>query len=202
MNTEAAPNETKLPGFCDWSVAAVRLLQGVVYADDDKTWTLVLANLPELQEYLGRLGLLLTVDESEGFAYLRQIESDDFPDGYDRLPKLFRRTRLGYGPTLLCVLLRDALLKFDEQDVDSERCVVETDALFEQWRNFFPKEHDELKLSKDLTAALRKLEELAFVRRYAEHPESWEVRRILKARLPAAELEDLRSQLAAARHPK
>ena len=191
-------SELPLPEFCDWSVAAVRLLQGVVYADDAKTWDLVLSNQSTLEDYLGRIGLLLVVDEAEGFAYLRQPASDDYPPGYDDLPKLFRRARLGYGPTLLCVLLRETLHRFEEEDVDNERCVIETAALEEQWRAFFPPEHDEVKQSKDLAVALRKIEELSFIRKFCDAPEAWEIRRIIKARLPAAELENLREQLARA----
>ena len=187
-----------LPEFRDWSVAAVRLLQGVVYADDAKAWDLVLSNQSTLQDYVGRIGLLLVVNETEGFAYLRQPGADDYPAGYEDLPKLFRRSRLGYGTTLLCVLLRDALHRFEEEDVDNERCVVETTALEESWRAFFPPQHDEVKGRKELAAALRKVEELSFIRKFSDTPESWEIRRIIKARIPAAELEGLRDQLAQA----
>jgi len=41
--------------------------------------------------------------------FMRQLTEDELPDGYDRLPKVFRRTRLGYDETLLCVLLREEL---------------------------------------------------------------------------------------------
>ena len=36
------------------------------------------------------------------------------------------------------------------------------------------------------------------MRKFADNPEAWEVRRILKAKLPASELETLKQQLAAA----
>jgi hypothetical protein len=49
-----------------------------------------------------------------------------------------------------------------------------------------------------LVAALRKLEELKFVRQFEQEPPSWEVRRIIKARLPLADLERLRLSLVEA----
>src|SRR2546422_151760 len=100
---------TDLPEFREWSIAAVRLLQGVVYADELRPWELVLSSQSHLATYFARLGLLLIVDESEGLAYLRQLTDDELPESYDRLPKLFRRIRLGYDETLLCVLLREEL---------------------------------------------------------------------------------------------
>lgn len=184
-----------LPKFEDWSIAAVHLLRGVIYSDDEKTWNLLLGNLSTLEVYFARVGLRLIVDESEGLAYLRQLADDEATGGYAGLPKLFRATRLSYGQTLLVVLLRDELRRFEEEDVHNERCVIEQSALLDQWKSFFAGAGDEVKLNRDLTTALRKLERLGFVRNFAKG--AWEIRRILKARVTVEELEGLREQLAA-----
>ena len=42
------------------------------------------------------------------------------------------------------------------------------------------------------------MEELKFVRQFEKDPPSWEIRRIIKARLPLADLERLRMSLMAA----
>ena len=191
----------ELPEFRDWGIAAVRLLQGVVYADEHQPWELVLASQSQLATYFARLGLRLVVDEPEGLAYLRQLSDDELPEGYDRLPKLFRKTRLGYDETLLCVLLREHLRQFEEEDLCNDRCVVEAAALFERWRVLSQALSDEVKARRELAAALGKLEDLGFVRKLADEPETWEVRRILKARLPVAELENLKARMLAAARP-
>jgi hypothetical protein len=188
----------ELPEFREWSVAAVRLLQGAVYADDPRTWDLVLSAQGQLAEYFARLGLLLVVDEPEGLAYLRQLAEDELADGYDRLPRLFRRTRLGYDETLLCVLLRDELRRLEDEELQ-ERCLVEEGALFERWRGLAPAQYDEVRARRELTSALARLGELGFVRKVGDEPRVWEIRRILKARLPVAELERLKGQLLRAR---
>ncbi|MEN6498097.1 MAG: DUF4194 domain-containing protein [Thermoguttaceae bacterium] len=187
---------TGLPEFREWSIAAVRLLQGAVYATEPRVWNLVLGAQSHLEGYFGRLGLLLVVDEPEGLAYLRQASEDELPDGYEGLPKLFRKTRLGYEATLLCVLLREELRKFEEEDVHNERCVVEMTALFDQWTLFFPSHGDQVRQRRELSQTLGKLEDLGFIGRFSDEPETWEIRRILKARLQAAELESLKVQLA------
>jgi len=186
------------PEMYPWSLAAVRLLQGVVYAEEEKVWNLVLGSKSPLQSYFSQLGLLLIVDESEGFAFLRQFEEDEYPAGQAALPKLFRRVPMNYGATLLCVLLRDLLRQFEEEEVDNERCLVETTKLLADWKNFFPIDQDEVQKQKELRSALRKMEDLKLVRKFGDEPETWEVRRILKARLPAAELETLKLKLLAA----
>jgi hypothetical protein len=189
---------TGLPEFREWSVAAVRLLQGAVYADEPRIWDIVLGSQSHLEGYFGRLGLLLVVDEPEGLAYLRQASEDEQPDGYEKVPKLFRRTRLGYDATLLCVLLREELRRFEEEDVHNERCVIETTILFDQWTVFFPGQGDQVRQRRELSQTLGKLEDLGFIHKFNDEPEAWEIRRILKARLPAAELEGLKAQLLSA----
>jgi hypothetical protein len=184
-----------LPKYSEWHLAAVHLLQGVVYADEARVWETILASQQPLTTFLGRLGLLLIVDEAESLAYLRQMSEDEMPEGYEHLPKLFRKTRLTYDATLLCVLLREELRRFEEDDVHNDRCVVETATLFDEWRTFFPSQHDEVRQRRDLGIQMNKLGELGYVRKFSEEPEAWEIRRILKARLPAAELENLRLQL-------
>jgi hypothetical protein len=171
--------EQRLATSVEWSAAAVRLLQSVVYHDD-------------------KIGLLLVVDEAEGMAYLRQLDDDEITQDSDSVPRLFRRTPLGYEASLLCVVLRDLLRQFEEEDVKNERCVVSQDELLAMWKALFSKQTDEVKLNRTLQAALRKLEELKFVRQFEDEPPSWEIRRILKARLPLSELEQLKISLMAA----
>jgi hypothetical protein len=187
---------TDLPEFKDWSIAAIRLLQGVVEVEDGRVWNLVLSNLSILEGYFARLGLRLVVDESEGLAYLKQFGEDEMPEGYESLPKLFRSTRLSYGQTLLCVLLRDELRRFEEEDTHNDRCVVEEAELLEQWKPFFPQQDDDVRHHRELHGTLRKLEELGFVKKLDLDPPSWEVRRTLKVRVTAAELEHLQRQLS------
>lgn len=188
--------------FREWGIAAVRLLQDVVYDDELRLWGLILSSQSELEKYFSRIGLLLIVDEIEGLAYLRQLTSEELPTGYDQLPKLFRRTRMGYDGTLLCVMLREELRRFEEEEVHDERCVVEISSMLDLWKGFFPPHDDDVKLHKELLSAFTKLEDQGFVRRIADQNESWEIRRILKARLPIHELENLKNQLleAAARN--
>jgi hypothetical protein len=183
----------------DWSPVAVRLLQGVVYHDDGREmWEQLLENVSPLTEYFGKLGLLLVVNEADAMAYLRQLDEDEIPPDYPSMPRLFRRTPLGYDATLLCVLLRDELRQYEEEDVQNERCVVSQMDLLSLWEAFFPDQTDSVRLNRSLTAALRKMEDLKFVRPFEKDPPTWEIRRIIKARLPLADLERLRVTLASA----
>ena len=187
-----------LPEFREMGIAAVRLLQGVLYAEETAAWDALLASEVELANYFARIGLVAVIDRGEGLAYLKQLADEERTGGYEKLPRLFRRTPLGYDATLLCVLLRDEYRRFEDEDLDNERCVVDLDALLDGWKPFFPAEADEVQLRKRLHATLKRLEELKFVVKFETENDEWEVRKILKARLPLEELEMLRDRLLAA----
>ncbi|MCA9135780.1 MAG: DUF4194 domain-containing protein [Planctomycetales bacterium] len=187
-----------LPAPVPWAAAAVRLLQGIVYHDDGgDTWERILSGVTPLSDYFARIGLMLVVNEEDGMAYLRQIETEILPPDYPAIPKLFRSISLTFEASLLCVLLRDELRRFEEEIHRDDRCVVQQASLLEIWQSLIPDQDDAVRANRNLGGQLRKLEELKFVRRFEKEPASWEVRRILKARLPLAELERLRSDLEA-----
>ena len=183
-----------LPEYHESTLPAVRLLQGAVYADDSKTWDLLMANRTRLETYFGRVGLLMVVDEPEGFAYLRQIEEEELPDGYENMPKLIRRSRLGYDVTLFCVLLRDELRRFEEQNVDSERCVVDLADLQARMMELLPDKEDEVRVRRKFEHLLLRAQELGFLRKLNTQPVAYEIRPIIKARITAELLEELKQQ--------
>lgn len=198
----AEPTSTELPEFRELGIPAVRLMQGVVYAQDQDVWDILLSYESDLTDYFARVGLAIVIDRSEGLAYLRQLGDSERVAGYERLPRLFRRTALGYDATLLCVLLRDEYRRFEDEDLENERCVVDVETLVDSWKAFFPAESDDIALRKRLNTTLKKLEELKFVVRFELENDEWEIRKILKARLPLDELELLRDRLLKAEQGK
>jgi hypothetical protein len=200
MIFESSPDSDRVPVDrpppAPWSAAAVRLLQGVVYYDDNQdVWDTLLKSQSTLADYFGKLAVELVVNESDGFAYLKQAEDEESDTNSPATPRLFRRTPLSYDTTLLCVLLRDALREYEEQDLQNQRCVIAQAELLDLWRAFFPGPIDDVRLNRSLVMSLRRLEELKFVRQFEKEPASWEIRRILKARLPLSDLERLRRSL-------
>ena len=196
------PLSHDLPEFREMGIPAVRLMQGVLYAEDETAWEILLSYESDLVDYFARVGLAVVIDRGEGLAYLRQLGDEERLGGYERLPRLFRRTPLGYDATLLCVLLREEYRRFEDEDLENERCVVDLDTLLDGWKSFFSAESDEVQLRKRLHAMLKKLEDLKFVARFESENDEWEVRRILKARLPLEELELLRNRLLSAEQGK
>ena len=108
----------ELPEFREMGIPAVRLMQGVLYAEDEAAWEVLLSYELDIADYFARVGLSLVIDRAEGLAYLRQLGDEERMSGYERLPRLFRRTPLGYDATLLCVLLREEYRRFEDEGLD------------------------------------------------------------------------------------
>lgn len=165
------------------------------YHDDPgDTWERVLESVAPLTDYFVRIGLRLIVDEENGMAYLRQIAPESFSAEHPTMPILFRKTRLGFEQSILCVLLRDELRQFEERIQHDERCAVNQSDLLTLWSEICGSDEDPVRLNRKLTAHLKSLQEMKFVKQFSDTPPAWEVRRILKARLPLSQLEQLRSK--------
>lgn len=186
--------EVDFPPREPWSTAAVKLLQGVVYHDAGKAWDEILSNQLRLRDYFGTLGLVLSVDEQDGMAWLEQPSDNERSADYQTLPRLFRNAAMGYEATLLCVLLRAELHK-SEEDHANDRCVVRQSDLLSVWQSWSSDNSDDVRLNRRLKELLRQLEGLKFVRQFSKEPPSWEVRRILKARMPLEKLRSIRERL-------
>ncbi len=186
-----------LPPYREANLAAVSLLKGAVYSSDHPAWGITKNHRQELQEFFSRLGLRLVVDENDGFAYLRQLEDEEMiEDGYDKLPRLINRKPLTYEQTLLAIIMRDELRRFDGLMTDSVRCIVPADQLYEAYRDFFPTAGDEKKVRDKFNAALNKLEDFGFVKKITPEPAEYEIRPILKARFTLERLAEVRDKLA------
>jgi hypothetical protein len=112
-----------------YAAVILKLLRGVLYYDD-KEWDTLLSYQKAVKQHFTSIGLMLHVDETDGYAYLTQPDAEDRDDETigeatpAGLPRLVRRVSLGYEATLLCVVLREELLKFEAREPDLERLVL------------------------------------------------------------------------------
>lgn len=193
-------NLKNLPPFREHGIVAVKLLRGVIYSIDEDDWRLVQQNRQALEIFFSQLRLLLVVDEEGGLAYLVQMEEEDIPTDYAAIPKLFWKTRLTYDQSVLCVLLRERLLQNEEEmNSPTARVVVGLNSLFEQWKTFFPNSGDEKDLRQTLKQAFQRLADLKYVHKVTAMEDTWEIKRIIKARITVGFLEELKEKLLSSR---
>jgi hypothetical protein len=181
------------------SGVVVRLLKGVVHRDDDlSVWGNLLDLQSRVRDHVAVMGLDLVLDESEGYAFLHSIATDD-DSGTLSIPRLVARRPLSYPVSLLLVLLRRKLAETDVAGGDT-RVVVGLDDVMETLRTFLPDRRDEAGLEDKVSRNIEKIVDLGFLRQLkttsnAKKDRRWEVRRILKAFVDAQWLADFDARL-------
>ncbi|MFE8886820.1 DUF4194 domain-containing protein [Pseudarthrobacter enclensis] len=189
MNTASPDAETRTPEELPGVVT--RLFKGVLYAEnDEKVWQSLLGLTSQVRDYVSVLGLDLVIDESEGYAFLRSRED---PDG--TLPRLIARRTLTFNVSLLLALLRRRMMEFDINSSDVRLIMTEQD-IADLVSVFLPESSNEARVLDRLSADIRKVVELGFLRTLKGQTATYEVARILKAYVDAQWLEEFDARLA------
>lgn len=174
------------------SPVLITLFKGVLYQDrSPELWQTLLRLQAGVQEHAGVFGLELMLDESEGYAYLRQrTPAEDQPD----LPRLVQRRQLGYPVSLLLALLRKKLAEHDAGGGDA-RLILSRDQIVDMVRLFVADSSNEARLVDRIDADINRVVDLGFLRRLRGQQDQLEVRRILKAFVDAQWLSEFEQRL-------
>lgn len=177
-----------------------RLFREAVYREDREDWLTLRGHLEEVRRYFREIGQELVFDEAEGYAFIRQLEAE----GDERVPRLTQRRPLSYVATLLLVMLREELLRFDAAPGDSLRLVKTRDELRNLIADFFPDSTNQVRDTGRLDTAIRTLIDLGFLRTLnaSDDQEAFEIMRIIKARLSPADLETIKERLRRHAQPR
>ena len=175
----------------------VSLLKGVLYRDDAADlWNDLHHLQARVREYAGVLGLELTLDDAEGYAFLRSRPDAEDESGA-RTPRLMARRPLSFHVSLMLALLRKKLAEFDAGG-DDTRLVLSREEIVEMVRVFLPESSNEARVTDRIDGHLNRIVELGFLRRMKAPgaEEAFEVRRILKAFVDAQWLAEFDAKLA------
>lgn len=186
-------NSTVMP----YAPVVLKLLQNPLFSDESTAWNMLLSYLTPIQEYFARMGLEVRVSEEDGYAYLHQPTLEDSEGQTITLPRLTRRDRLTYHATLLCVLLREWLDQFESTHLDGGKCTITDEQMRDLLRSFLPARTDERAIQRRTDSAIERLIDLGFLKRMpnTEKPTYFEVRRILKAKIDAEKLVEIKEKL-------
>jgi hypothetical protein len=188
MTTRTIPrDELSLP------LVVTQLMKGVVYRDThEKAWQHLVQLVPRVSDYVATLGLVVVLDESEGYAFLRSkaADADD-----DSMPRLIPRHALSFHTSLLLALLRKKLAESDAAD-DGYRLILSRDQILEMMLMFMPTSSNEAKITDHIDRTISKVVDLGFLRRMPKQDNQFEVRRVLKAFVDGQWLSEFNARLA------
>ena len=170
----------------------IQLVKGVVYREKHPyLWQDLLALQGAVREYFSVIGLFVLVDETEGFAFLRQareLSGDD--EAKVPLPRLITRRPMSYPLSLLCVLLRKKLAEFDAEG-GATRLVLSRKQIVNMMRVYMPAQKNEARTVDVIHTTIKKTMDLGFLKKVDSEDRQYEVGRIIKALVDADWLNDL-----------
>jgi hypothetical protein len=185
---------TKAP----FAAVIIKLLQGPIYADDKNIWRELLSWQSAIQEYYGKIGMELIINEQDGFARVMQPETDENDD--DPLPRLMKKQALNYEATLLAVILREGLEEFDVKS-DGTKFYLTQKEIKERIELFSKEQTNKSKLWKDLSKPITSLLSIGILKLNREDGvnkdnNQYEIKRIIKAFISNDKLEEIKNKLS------
>lgn len=186
----------ELPAPADLPAVLIPLLKGVLYREDDlPRWSALLDLQARVRDYVAVLGLELTLDEAEGYAFLRSRAQGPEDEAVSKSPRLIARRPLSFPVSLLLALLRKKLAEFDAGG-SGTRLILSRDEVVEMIRVFMPQGSNEARLIDQVDTHLNRIADLGFVRRLRGQAQTIEVQRIVKAFVDAQWLAQFDQRLA------
>ncbi|MBN8718615.1 MAG: DUF4194 domain-containing protein [Sediminibacterium magnilacihabitans] len=180
-----------------FAAVIIKLLQGPVYADDKNIWRELMGWQSAIQEYFGKIGIDLVINEQDGFARVLQPEADEHDD--NPLPRLMKKQTLNYEATLLAVILREGLEEFDIKS-DGNKFYLTQKEIKERIELFYKEQTNKSKLWKDLSKPITSLLNIGILKLNREDiankdNNKYEVKRIIKAFISNEKLEEIKNKL-------
>ena len=181
----------------------VRLLNGPIYQEDLDLWSRLGAEWEKIKSHFFEIGLEVARDDSAGYAFVRQREEIEEPeaeswdDGTEApLPRVLRRTRLSYHQTIFMVLLREELMKFEQNQEEGDHLYRSAIDLREIMTPYYPELHDEKKIHRQISSLVTKFEDWGILKKVRDKDGGlYRVERIIKAKLPPEKLAEVRDQI-------
>ncbi|MCK5896103.1 MAG: DUF4194 domain-containing protein [Cocleimonas sp.] len=173
----------------------VQLLKGVIYEDRHvKLWLSLLQLQAAVRDYFRVVGLELYLDESEGYAFLKQQLIDNDNDDQLTVPRLIPQRSLTFPVSLLLVMLRKRLAEEDAIG-GATRVVLSRDQIIDMMLLFMPEQKNEARLNDQINTAINRGIDYGFLRKLKGDKETLEIRRILKAFVDAQWLDEFQQHL-------
>lgn len=177
--------------FPEASFVMVKLLKQPIYREDERDWNVLLVNRDEVRHHFRKMGQELVLDETEGYAFIRQMEIE----GVDKIPRLTQRRPLNYHATLLLVCLRQEFCTFDTSNPDATRLVKSRQGIHDLVAAYLPETTNQVRDINKIDAAIQRLVEFGFLRIIDNEQDTFEVMRIVKAKVGPSELESIKERI-------
>lgn len=178
-----------------YASVVVKLLKGPVEYVEKGAWEKLLQYKVELTGFLQQLGLLLVLDEQDGYAFVKHALSED-DEAY---VSWTQRRSFSYEESIMLVLLREMMAEFEISESASRELIKKRREIKEYAELFFKEGASRIKFLKEIDRLIDKVEESGFLHRIENHEvideQKFRIRKIIKAKVDSEVLENFQQQL-------
>ena len=172
----------------------IHLLKGILFRQQQPVlWNNLLSLQSQVLDYVKIIGLELEINETEGYAWLKQVTLSE-EEKKNPPPRLINRRPLSYHMSLLCVLLRRKIVEADSSGEET-RVIVSREELINLMVIYMPEKTNETQTSATINAVINKVADLGFLRKLKNDTENLEIQRIISALVDADWVADLNEKL-------
>lgn len=174
----------------------VKLLKGPVEYLDKTNWERLTQHRTELAGFVQRLGLMLVIDEQDGYAYLKHSFTDDEETAE---VSWMQRRAFTYEESIMLILLREMMSEFELGESASRELIKKRRELKEYAELFFKENPSRIKFLKEIDRLIDKAEENGFLQLTEDHEvtdeQRFRIRKIIKAKVDSEVLDEFYHQL-------
>ncbi|MGD1823425.1 MAG: DUF4194 domain-containing protein [Pleomorphochaeta sp.] len=196
-------SENQFTNTKQWSDICVRLLQGPIFEEDNKDIfeRLRLWN-KEINSYFNIIGLKLFYSDEIDYSYLEQIEDED-GNVINNFNRLLKRHPLTYEASLILVVLREELDKFELENINSENLILKESEIADLIEPYYKETTDKVKYKDLISSNLNYIANMNLIKRVNTSDENliltndreYLIRNILRAKVSASFLKEFKEKL-------
>jgi hypothetical protein len=180
----------------------IKLLKGPIEYVEKSSWEKLMQYKVELTAFLQQLGLLLVLDEQDGYAYVKHLQTEE-----EESPVTWiQRRSLTYEESVMLVLLREMMAEFEVGEATNRELIKKRREIKEYAELFFKENASRVKFLKEIDRLIDKAEENGFLDKTENHDladeQKFRIRKIIKAKVGSEELDMFYQQLLRIREAK
>lgn len=184
----------------EWGNTCVKLLQGPLFkTEDEKAFESLTIWRKEINAYFNIIGLKLFFNEENDYAFLLQNE-DEEGDVINELPRLLIKRPLTYETSLVLVLLREELDKFEIDENSSDQFILKESEIAQLVEPYYPDTTDKVKFNGLIATQLNILVQMNLIKLLKQNnsfsnDRVFLIRNIIRAKVDAQFLKEFKTRL-------
>ena len=178
-----------------YTTVFIKLLKGPIEYVEKSTWEKLIQYKAELTGFLQQLGLTLVLDEQDGYAYVKHMQTEE-----EESPVTWiQRRSLTYEESVMLVLLREMMAEFEVGEATNRELIKKRREIKEYAELFFKENASRVKFLKEIDRLIDKAEENGFLDKTENHDltdeQKFRIKKIIKAKVSSEELDTFYQQL-------